>query len=85
MFANHRKCSLCSVRTNIAFPYTKCIIIIIIIITVLIKVVIVVLGGGGGGGGGGKCLDFGALFYFFLSLILFESFREFSETLIRFL
>jgi hypothetical protein len=82
MFANHRKCSLCSVRTNIAFPYTKCIIIIIIIIiTVLIKVVIVVLGGGGGG----KCLDFGALFYFFLSLILFESFREFSETLIRFL
>jgi len=32
MFANHRKCNLCSVRTNIAFPYTKCIIIIIIII-----------------------------------------------------
>lgn len=48
MFANHRKYNLCSVRKNIAFPYTKCIIIIIIIIAVVI--IVVVVGGGGGGG-----------------------------------
>ena len=52
MFANHQKCNLCSVRTNIVFPYTN-IIIIIIIITVVIIVVVVVDGGGDGGGGGG--------------------------------
>jgi len=55
MFANNRKYNLCSVRTNIAFPYTKY-FIIIIIITVIIVVI---------GRGGGECLDFGALFYFF--------------------
>ena len=65
MFANHRKCSLCSVWTNIAFSYTKCITIIISTVVIIVPVV------GGSGGGGGECLEFGTLFYFFLSLILF--------------
>jgi hypothetical protein len=66
MFANHQKCSLFAVWTNISFPYTKCIIIVIIIITVVIIVVVVGVGCGGGGGGGNVWNLVRSFYFFFL-------------------